>query len=424
MGVRVREKPKGSGVWWLFINHAGKRRAKRVGVGKAGQKAADMAAVQIRAKLASGDTGVFAPPAPASPPMTFAEYTARWLSETVMPHRKERTAGYYRQVIKNHIAPTFGKMPLADIKPSHVRTLIAEKLNGQECGKHERPARDCEACVPPLGRNTVKNAVATLRAVLYQAQGDGLIPSNPAARLGRFFDARHDAREHVVVLDAPDVARVLQAAAKWYPDHELAVRVLFQTGMREGELLGLQWDDVDARRNLIDVRRTVAIRGGRWIVNTPKSGKLRTVDIPAALTSRLRELHSIRETEAAVAGRDASPWLFPSATDASKPLNDAWLRDRLWRPLLDKAGVRHIRVHDARHTYASMMLRRNVPLPYVSRQLGHSSIQVTVDLYGHFQPGADRHHVEALAEAIDEAGREPNATPAQPPPARAKADPA
>ena len=106
--------------------------------------------------------------------------------------------------------------------------------------------------------------------------------------------------------------------------------------------------------------------------------------------------------------------MFPSATDSGKPLNDAWLRDRVWRPLLDRAGVRHVRVHDARHTYASLMLRRGVPVVYVSKQLGHSSIAVTVDLYGHFVPGADRHHVEGLADAIQMAETLPAATPAQP----------
>ena len=129
------------------------------------------------------------------------------------------------------------------------------------------------------------------------------------------------------------------------------------TGMREGELLGLQWGDLDWPRNLVDLRRTVAFRGGRLIVNTPKSGKLRTVDAPASLIAALRDRHSIRQAEAAVAGVEPSPWVFPSATDTAKPLNDAWLRDRVWRPLLDRAGVRHVRVHDARHTYASLMLR-------------------------------------------------------------------
>ena len=96
-----------------------------------------------------------------------------------------------------------------------------------------------------------------------------------------------------------------------------------------------------------------------------------------------------------------------------KPLNASWFWRHVWTPLLDKAGVRHVRVHDARHTYASLMLRRGVPIAYVSRQLGHSSIKVTVDLYGHFCPGADRHHVEGLAEAIECAGEQLNATSAQ-----------
>ena len=104
-----------------------------------------------------------------------------------------------------------------------------------------------------------------------------------------------------------------------------------------------------------------------------------------------------------MAGTAASRWVFESATDPEKPLNDSWFRDRVWRPLLEQAEVRHIRVHDARHTYASLRLRRGVPIAYVSRQLGHSSIKVTVDLYGHFVPGADRHHVEGPADAIEDA---------------------
>jgi hypothetical protein len=105
--------------------------------------------------------------------------------------------------------------------------------------------------------------------------------------------------------------------------------------------------------------------------------------------------------------------------DRAKPLNASWFWRHVWQPLLEKTGVRHIRVHDARHTYASLMLRGGVPIAYVSKQLGHSSIQITVDLYGHFIPSADRHHVEGLAEAIEAAGEQPNATSPQPVPARA-----
>lgn len=281
MGVKVREK---RGAWWLFIDYKGKRKAKRVGFGVHGRKAAEAAAIQIQAKLASGDTTPLSENAVA-PVVTFGDYADRWLAEAIVPHRKARTEDYYRQMLKNHLTPSFGKKPLAEIKPTHVRSFVAEKVKGG------------------ASRNTVKNMAATLRAVLYQAQVDELIASNPAARFGRFFDARHDPREHVTVLNAQDVAKILKAAAKWYPDHEVLVATLFYTGMREGEALGVQWQDFDWQRNLVDLRRTVGVRKGRLVVNTPKSGKLRTVDLPSFLTSRVRELKSIRGAQAVVAGK-------------------------------------------------------------------------------------------------------------------------
>ena len=339
----------------------------------------------------------------AARPLTFAHYAEEWLARTIRPHRKPRTVEYYDRILALHLIPAFGTTPLTALQPADVRTLIAGKLSGLGCPKHEAPATACDACKEPLARNTVKNITATLRTILYQAIEDRLVPSNAAARLGKLFSLRHDPRQHVIALEPANLAPILRAAAKWYPDHELAVRTLFYTGIREGELLGLQWDDVDWPRNLIDLRRTVAFRKGGLIVNTPKSGKLRTIDVPASLIGRLRERRSIRQAEGAVAGVELSPWIFPAATEPAKPMNDAWFRDRVWRPLLEKAEVRHIRVHDARHTYASIMLRRGVTPAYVCKQLGHSSIQVTVDLYGHFIPGADRHHVEGLAQAIEAA---------------------
>jgi len=230
MGVTVKERDDDPGAWWLYVNYQGRRKAKRVGVGPRAKKAADLAAVQIRARLAQGDLSIFTE-VPLPPRLTFEQYARKWLAETIMPHRKTRTADYYQQVLETHLLPTFGQTALADIKPAHVRSFIAEKVGGKLCEKHQGVTAGCATCVRALAKNTVKNAVATLRAILYQAQVDELIPSNPAARFGKLFDLRQDKRRDVVVLEPPQVARVLQAAAKWYPDHELAVTTLFYTGM-------------------------------------------------------------------------------------------------------------------------------------------------------------------------------------------------
>jgi len=382
MGVTVREKVPGSGVYWVFIRHGKERRSRRIG----SEKAAWYVAAGSERRLQEGGPAFIE----SAPVPTFKSYAAQWHTETIVPHRKVRTAQYYEQIIAAHLEPTFGVMAISEIRPSHVRRFVAEKL------------------ASGAARNTVKNMAATLRSILYAAVGDEIIPSNPAARIGRLFGLRHDPRAHVVVLEPEAVAQLLAAAQKWYPDHALFVTVLFLTGMREGEALGLQWADLDPARNLIDLRRTVTIRGNKTnpdapslIVNTPKSGRLRLVDCPAGLMAQLQERRSVAQAEAAVAGRALAPWIFPSAAVPARPLNASWFWRHVWSPLLEKAAVREIRIHDARHTYASLMLRRGVPIAYVSRQLGHSSIQITVDLYGHFVPGGDQHHAEGLAAAIE-----------------------
>jgi integrase len=107
MGVRVREKRQGSGVWCVFVNHQGRRKAKRIGRGRAGKNAAEQVARKLAAKLALGDVGYLDQERRVP---TLKEYAERWLRETIAPHRKERTEDYYRQIIENHLAPALGAL--------------------------------------------------------------------------------------------------------------------------------------------------------------------------------------------------------------------------------------------------------------------------------------------------------------------------
>jgi integrase len=168
---------------------------------------------------------------------------------------------------------------------------------------------------------------------------------------------------------------------------------------RESEVCGLQWDDLALGDHYLTVNRAVAYRQHRLIIGAPKSGKARRVDVPEPLVARLRARQSLREAETAVAGRELSPWVFPAPSDDTKPMNAAFLRTKVWYRLLRRADVRPIRLHDLRHTYASLLLLAGEPMIYVKEQLGHSTIQVTVDLYGHIRPGVNRGAVNRLAEA-------------------------
>lgn len=167
-------------------------------------------------------------------------------------------------------------------------------------------------------------------------------------------------------------------------------------------MLGLQWGDVDFHGRFIEVRRNRV--AGR--TTTPKNGKTRRVDMSAQLTQGLRELLTARKAETLRKGWKHMPeWVF--CNEEGKPLDGDNLRRRVFYKILAKAGLRRIRLHDLRHTFASLLIQNGESLAYIRDQLGHSSIQVTVDTYGHLIPGANRQAVDRLD---DDTTRTPRAT--------------
>ncbi len=163
--------------------------------------------------------------------------------------------------------------------------------------------------------------------------------------------------------------------------------------MRQGELVGLKWRDIDFKGKFIEVRRGVT----HGIETTTKSHKIRRVDMTASLIETLQGLYESRSREAAIQ-RVAMPeyvFLTPSWTR----WDDSNLR-RIFAGLLTKAGIRRVRFHDLRHTYASLMAQAGAPPKYVQEQLGHSSIQVTMDIYSHLFPGGGQQYVQRLGEAL------------------------
>ena len=175
--------------------------------------------------------------------------------------------------------------------------------------------------------------------------------------------------------------------------------------MRLGELLGLQWGDVDFHGRFIEVRHNLVARR----ITTPKNGKTRRVDMSTQLADTLRTLLTTRKAEALRNGWGQVPeWVFCSETGGH--LDGDNLRHRVFYRLLTKAELRRIRVHDLRHSFASMLIQNGESLAYVRDQLGHASIQLTVDTYGHLVPGANRQAVDRLDDDGDTTGRNPGAT--------------
>ena len=177
-------------------------------------------------------------------------------------------------------------------------------------------------------------------------------------------------------------------------------------GLRLGEACGLQWGDLDAVSGFLTIYRTAQYRKVHGTVTlllgAPKSGKGRKVDVPQVLVDKLSLRRGIMEAEAALNGREPSQWIFPSPSDATKPVDAAFIRYKRWCKVLRVTGLRSLKLHALRHTYASLLLQDGESPTYVKEQMGHSSIQVTVDVYGHFIPGKNRGAVERLAAATSQ----------------------
>ena len=157
-----------------------------------------------------------------------------------------------------------------------------------------------------------------------------------------------------------------------------------RTGLRRGEVFALKWGDFDFNSRFVEVRR--AIVWGR--LTTPKTHQLRRVDVSQQLGKTLRELRRRRKEEYLAKGKEMPEWVFVSRM--GKPIDQDNFKNRLFNRLLEKAGMRHIRFHDLRHTFASLLIQQGESLAYVQEQLGHASIQITVDVYGHLIPGSNR----------------------------------
>jgi integrase len=223
---------------------------------------------------------------------------------------------------------------------------------------------------------------------------DGWVEMNPVARLGELFNRQKDRKGSISPFDRQEVAHLLNTAKGRFPNLYPLVLCAARTGLRQGELVGLQWRDIDFHGGFIEVRRGVVLRQE----TTTKTHKIRRVDMSNQLQETLRNLREMRELEAMAKGQDLTTWVFLSPT--GKRWDDRHLR-RAWSRCLNASGLRQIRFHDLRHTYASELAEQGAPPKYVQSQLGHSSIQVTMDVYSHFFEKRNREWVNRLDASIE-----------------------
>ena len=370
MAVQIREKPKGSGDWWIFISHQGKRKSKKIGKDK---RLAREVAKKIEAKLTLGDFDIEQTNKKCP---TLKEHAEMWLS---LPHeRKESTQHIYKGQLQNHIYPHIGSMRVDRVGRKDLKLLFDKiSINGVKL-------------------STCSTIRIPLNGVLDHAVDSELIESNPLKNI------KFNKRKVIYKVDplTEEEASTLLDEMLAYRDGALypPALCLLRTGIRIGELQALQWADVDFENRLIDINKS----WWRGTITSTKNHKTRRVDISKQLAGVLRDLKQRQWKK--YAGKDVPQWVFAGL--AGNVLCISMFR-RALNQCLEASGLRHTRIHDLRHSYATIRLLKGHNIGDVSYQLGHSDISTTYNVYTHWIPGK-------FKSEVDELDTHPNAPYTQP----------
>lgn len=316
---------------------------------------------------------LFAQPDETRPPL-YRAHVRRWLSDKEA-RLGAGTAYDWRRIVESRILPTLGDRPVSDIGVDDVEGLVAALKRGEappalspaSTDKRRRPT------IPgKLSNRRVNIILKVLRQSLDRAVTKGWLERNPA----RAVDLLREEKPSVDPLSLDEI-RVLLRDGLQTDEHRRYFTVAFFTGLRPSEQIGLQWDDVDWRRKLIGVRRSVGRFG---------EGPTKTID-------SARDVAILPPVETALKAQRAASqlrgsWIFPNRDGG--PLDITNLRERVWRPALLRAKLRGRPMYQTRHTFATMMLAAGERVDWVAKQLGHTSVEMVIRRYHRFIPNLTR----------------------------------
>lgn len=370
---------KRGGTWWMSFMHAGRR--IRASTGMTERRLAEEVEVKTRAALLDPDQQIERPEVP-----TVSEFGAKWLNVYAEGTLKPATVKSYRETFKRFVEPKFGALRLDEVRKVDVKAFALGLKKG-------------------LSAKTVKNVVGAFSVMFTHAIEDDLVSANPASGMRRIL-RDSGPKQEISALSLSEVSALLEKVKEHHPRFYPLFATLAMTGMRCGEALGLMWGDVQFGKDENDPNRFIRIERGYVLgrYTTPKNGKSRKVDLGLDLRRVLSAYKEEIAARAIVEGKaEINPVMFPGPE--GRPLDKSWIRIILHKALA-KAGLRQIRPHDLRHSWASIQLYElHAPIQWVSSQLGHASVGFTTAVYGHPAIGrciesADRFHCDKN-EAIE-----------------------
>lgn len=306
---------------------------------------------------------------------TLEEHLNYWLENYAKPNLSPTTIYGYEIIINKHIIPILGKIELQKLKPIQIQRyydLKKEELSGKTLVQHHR----------------------VLRKALDYAFKLQLIPNNPADAVEPPKAKKYKAK----VLNLEEIEAMLKALKE--DKLEVPINLALALGLRRGELLGLKWEDIDLDKGLIHIKHNLVRAGKKLVLKEPKSDSgVRTLQIPSSLINMLKK-HKVKQLEQKIfLGEAYNDKGFVFCREDGEPINPStfshWFDD-----FIKKNNLPDIRLHDLRHTNATLMLKGKVAPKVASKRLGHSNITITMDLYSHVLEDMDKEAANTIDNLI------------------------
>jgi integrase len=366
----IRKRADGRWEARVLVTEPDGRRVRRSLLGRTRTQVRD----KLRDALRDEATGRSMP----SDRLTVAAFLHQWLEDTVRPSTRPSTYSSYASIVRLHLEPGLGHLPLARLSPQQVQAFLnAESRSG-------------------LSPRSVAMERAVLRGALGRAERWGLVTRNVA----KLAEPPRVPRRQVTPL-SPEQARIFLAAIQG-DRLEALYLVALGVGLRQGEILGLAWSDLDLAAGTLTVRHALQRVEGKLILVEPKSlTSHRTVALPALVHEALRahRIRQLQERLGAGARWHDDPRDLVFVSTVGTPL-DGITVTRRFQALLKSAGLPHQRFHDLRHACATLLLTQGVPARTVMEALGHSQISLTLGTYSHVSPALGRAAAERMNDLL------------------------
>jgi integrase len=349
--------------WWVAVIDLGWQRGRR-------RRKALYAKTRAgaRAKLLSAQKDLAGGIQPGSTRLTVGKYLDEWLAAVASKVRPS-THRRYAQIVKHQLQPHLGRVSLSTLAPDDVEHMLLALSEAR------------------LSPRTAIHARSVLRTALRRAHKYGLVARNAAA----LADPPHVAHREVGSL-APGQIKQLLAVLDHDPMRAPIVLAL-ASGLRSGEIRGLQWRDVYWDGATVAVRRTVQRIDGAFVVMEPKTARSRrTLPLPLIALNALR-LHRELADEMPI----SSPYVFSQANGQPLHATTLW---RAFQRALHAAGLPPMPFHALRHTAASLLLAEGIQPRVVMELLGHSTIRLTMDTYSHVMPALERDAADRMDRVL------------------------